>query len=1799
MLAGQTVWSIVTWMQDAPRRGGSRRWDVMACAGPRWLESVFTKRECIKFIPSSKDNARCCCGQLWQCHRDGSPATLRTQQGKEDHWSPSRHTQLLPTDAYGVLEFQGGAHPTKAQYIRLAHDSKPEHVLQLLTREWGLDLPKLLITVQGGKTNFDLQAKLKKVIRKGLLRAAKTTGAWVFTGGTNTGVTRHVGEALASESSIRVRGGRVVSVGIAPWGIVERRQDLVSRNKDVPYHPINSPKSRFAALNSHHTFFLLVDNGTTGKYGAELILRRKLENYISKQRIVARGGLATPVVCVVIEGGPQTIRQVLEYVTDSPPVPVIVCDGTGRAADILAFVHKFASSGLNMIEANRDTITITLERVFDLRSDQAEKLFVELMQCARKKDLITVFRLKEGCELDQSILSALLHSQRLNPPEQLSLALTWNRVDIARSHVFNEDVEWPSGSLEQAMMDALVNDRIEFVKLLLEQGVTMTKFLSIARLEELYNSRQGPSNTLRYIVRDVIKNIPRDYHYTLIDIGLVINKLMGGAFRSTYTRRKFRIIYNHVLCRSPKQLNRNNSSIFVTGKSLLNMSHPSPQSNSSHSHNDNEYEFEYPFSELLVWAVLTKRQGLAMLMWQHGEEALAKALIAAKLYKALAHEAADDDLEAEVYEELRGYAKEFENLALEVLGYCYQQDDDRAHQLLTYELKNWSKQTCLSLAVTVNHRALLSHPCCQILLADLWLGGLRTRKNTNIKVMMGLLCPPIILLLGFRSREELKTMPQTRKEHREEEQGHSSDSESDTDSDDDNLDLRNENDPEHMGPSSGRSRKLSDEGDCFFEVDLEIQKCLTSLTLLSCSEISIETGKIESCGHMQPSPTPTVQLKEAPLCNNVPTASITTSAPSSQPSLPVLSLSTNVQSSSNVREGNSAPLQENGASIQHAQTFDTTTNMDSHASQVTKQLTARIKFYEFYNAPITKFWAHSLAFMFFLCVYTYLVLVRLPEEPEWVEWYTVAYISTLLLEKIREILAAEPVELRQKINVWSAKLWNVFDLFFALFFLIGLSLRLNPSTMQTGRVMYCVDIIYWYLRILEILSANKYLGPLVMMMGKMIKNMAYFVVLLLVVLMAFGVCRQSILYPYEQPHWRLARHIFYQPYFMLYGEVFAGDIDPPCGGEGEIPCHPGRWITPTVMSMYLLVANILLINLLIAVFNNIFTSVNAISHQVWMFQRFQVVMEFEEKPVFPPPLIIFSHVHRALKYCLLRWKGKPILYDDGLKLFLDSEGLERLHDFEEECVDGYMRDKDQKEQMSTEERVRVMAERTEGLTQRIEDMHTKVVATMTTVNSFDFHLKHLEEKVEQLKNSYAVVHRFMLNHVGRPKKSSSDSQGGSPKGTPRSLSQTSLHRLLEESQQFLHHVKDGDVESEDQQQGEVEQEEKPMSRKASGSQSSFVHPEQPSSHHQSALDVRANSHSDLSPVQSTSEVRKVSKPRLDSESSSLARASRERQLSGGTRSRKSSLRHRGKRPSHEKLVSPSHVYFVDPQFPASDSASEEEDRQRAQQEDHDGTSVVRYRRSHSETEATAHHHSPPKFDFERSVSSGSSRPRIQVIPPSSPPPIITLNAEYTSLADELETVCMARLSPPSSPHLHYPHMTTVARRRHLSGSSTPHTLGVRHSLLRDAEESDYQLMEGLIQRRMHRDSENLAMSLEDLCSIRSDFSDIEDCSGVVMMRSRRNSRVGLDVGMHRGHSSLSLDDCLGDSSTKHGTRESSNTSPILASSRRDSLSRPPVRNELTVPSITMNIPSSSLQIPTHEETEARPPATHCVSETQC
>ncbi|XP_035907095.1 transient receptor potential cation channel trpm isoform X4 [Anopheles stephensi] len=1229
-----------------------------------WIEANFQKRECIKFIPSPRNEDICCCGQERRTHQFAAGYETGVPG---DTWQASKNTRAQPTDAYGTIEFQGGAHPTKAQYVRLSYDTRPELLVQLFTREWNLELPKLLITVQGGKANFELQPKLKKVLRKGLLKAAKTTGAWIFTGGTNTGVTKQVGDALLLEG--QQRSGRVVSIGIAPWGIVERNHELLGHNRDVPCHSISSPRSKLAVLNNRHAYFLLVDNGTQGRYGAELILRRKLEKYISNQKLQPFTHSSTPVVCLVIEGGTNTIRAVLEYVTDNPPVPVVVCDGSGRAADLIAFVHKYATDNgeQTVLESMHDYVLGIIQKTFEVSSEQAEQLFQELLQCTKNKNLITVFRIQDRPEgntqeLDQTILTALFKSQHLSPPEQLSLALTWNRVDIARSEIFVYGQEWPHGALDEAMMQALEHDRIDFVKLLLENGVSMRKFLTIPRLEELYNTKHGPANTLGYILRDVRPHIPKGYVYTLHDIGLVINKLMGGAYRSYYTRRKFRPIYAKVMNsyvnthRKPSTFQR---SAGVNSMSLLTGLLPVTSDMAL---------FELPFNELLIWAVLTKRQQMALLMWTHGEEALAKSLVACKLYKAMAHEAADDDLDTEIYEELRSYAKEFESKGLKLLDFCYRQDAERAQRLLTCELQSWSSQSCLSLAVAANHRAILAHPCSQIILADLWMGGLRTRKNTNLKVICGLLCPFFIRKLDFKSKEELQQMPQTEEEHLENQY----------------LDYedRDKKDPDAKKALANSTQSPKSAGE---------SAAPTPQALLS-DTYSMKDTKVQENGKVG-----------------------LTGCLSSKVSL------TDSENKDNL--------------------------FDSDGRQQ-RPLKLKKKFYEFYTAPITKFWADSMAYMFFLVLFTYTVLVRMEETPSWQECYAISYITTLGCEKIREIVSSEPVAISHKFSVWAWNMWNPCDAAAIIFFHIGLALRLRPYTMDIGRVIYCVDSIYWYLRILNILGVNKYLGPLVTMMGKMVKNMIYFVVLLLVVLMSFGVSRQAILFPNNDASWRLVRDVYYQPYFMLYGEVFADDIDPPCGEDpSQPPCVTGHWVTPIAMSMYLLIANILLINLLIAVFNNIFIEVNAVSHQVWMFQRFTVVMEYQQKPVLPPPLIALCHCYSLLRYAIRKAKGLQESRDNGLKLFLEKEDMERLYDFEEECVEGYFREQEILLQQSTEERIKNTDERVDHMAQKIEDINQKENIQSAAVQNIEFRLRKVEESAEQILNHLDVIHRFMSAHT--------------------------------------------------------------------------------------------------------------------------------------------------------------------------------------------------------------------------------------------------------------------------------------------------------------------------------------------------------------------------------------------------------------------------------------------------------------------
>ncbi|XP_029576821.1 transient receptor potential cation channel subfamily M member 7-like isoform X2 [Salmo trutta] len=1224
-----------------------------------WIESTFTKRECVHILPVSKDPhrclpgcqicqqlVRCCCGRLVRQHA-GFTASLAMKysdvnlgggaeggvQPELEEWAVDKHTQESPTDAYGIVNFQGGSHSYRAKYVRLSHDSRPESILRLMLSEWAMELPKILISVHGGIQNFDLHPRIKQVVGKGLIKAAVTTGAWILTGGVNTGVAKHVGDALKEHCSRSSR--KICTIGVAPWGVIENRNDLIGRDVVAPYQTLLNPLSKLNVLNNLHSHFLLVDDGTVGKYGAEVELRRELEKHIKLQRIHARIGQSVPVVALIFEGGPNVILTVLEYLQET--VPVVVCEGTGRAADILAYVHKQTEEGGGLPDGVETEIIATIKKTFNFSHSDAMHLFQTLMECMKSKELITVFHIgsEDHQDIDVAILRALLKGTNESAFDQLVLTLAWDRVDIAKNHVFVYGQQLLVGSLEQAMLDALVMDRVEFVKLLIENGVSMHRFLTITRLEELYNTKQSPTNpTLFNLVRDVKQgNLPPNYKMTLIDIGLVIEYLMGGTYRCNYTRKRFRIIYNNLHGNSRRSgrhsagpgshLRKSQESFSIQADKKEKTRHdhfiktaqpykPKLESATDQSKKKAKEEivdiddpetrrFPYPFNELLMWAVLMNRQKMSLFFWQHGEESMAKALVACKLCRSMGYEAKKSDVVDDTSQELKDYSNEFGTLAVDLLEQSFRQDETMAMKLLTYELKNWSNSTCLKLAVSSRLRPFVAHTCTQLLLSDMWMGRLNMRKNSWYKVILSILVPPAILLLEYKTKAEMSHIPQSQDAH----------------------------------------------------------------------QMTMEDSE-----HNFHNTTDNIQMDV----------------------------------------------------FQEAKADDNVEVKDEAETQVrSRRLPLTRKFYAFYHAPIVKFWFNTLAYLGFLMLYSFVVLVRMPEFPSPQEWVVILYIFTSAIEKIREMFMSEAGKISQKVKVWFSDYFNLSDFLAIVTFFVGFGLRIGgEDVFVPGRTVYCLNIIFWYVRLLDILAVNQQAGPYVMMIGKMVANMFYIVVIMAVVLLSYGVPRKAILYPNEEPSWTLLKDVVFQPYWMMYGEVYAYEIDV-CATDTNVKslCSTSVWITPFLQAVYLFVQYILIVNLLIAFFNNVYLQVMSISNLVWKYQRYHFVMAYHEKPVLPPPLILLSHLVSFFS-CICH-KRKKDSHSYGPKLFLTEEDQKKLHDFEEQCVETYFHEKNDQFHSGSEERIHLTSDRVETMCIQLKEVGNRVNFIKRSLHTLDSQIGHLQD----------------------------------------------------------------------------------------------------------------------------------------------------------------------------------------------------------------------------------------------------------------------------------------------------------------------------------------------------------------------------------------------------------------------------------------------------------------------------------------
>ena len=86
--------------------------------------------------------------------------------------------------------------------------------------------------------------------------------------------------------------------------------------------------------------------------------------------------------------------------------------------------------------------------------------------------------------------------------------------------------------------------------------------------------------------------------------------------------------------------------------------------------------------------------------------------------------------------------------------------------------------------------------------------------------------------------------------------------------------------------------------------------------------------------------------------------------------------------------------------------------------------------------------------------------------------------------------------------------------------------------------------------------------------------------------------------------------------------------------------------------------------------------------------------------------------------------------------------MERLYDFEEECVDGLMQTKETDSMQSTDARIKTTLDIVEELKSKMEDFERWEASNQEAASSAEYRLQRMEEIAEQTLSNLSVIHRY-------------------------------------------------------------------------------------------------------------------------------------------------------------------------------------------------------------------------------------------------------------------------------------------------------------------------------------------------------------------------------------------------------------------------------------------------------------------------
>eukprot|EP00116_Pleurobrachia_bachei_P007236 sb/3467498/ len=202
----------------------------------------------------------------------------------------------------------------------------------------------------------------------------------------------------------------------------------------------------------------------------------------------------------------------------------------------------------------------------------------------------------------------------------------------------------------------------------------------------------------------------------------------------------------------------------------------------------------------------------------------------------------------------------------------------------------------------------------------------------------------------------------------------------------------------------------------------------------------------------------------------------------------------------------------------------------------------------YYSSPSVKFWFATILYAAFVGFQTY-VFLRVIDNPVGGVYSNiptrVVYVVWLLLYVLDELIQIKMTPFHD----WVNNIFNRVDMFMYLSVITGIILCHIPTeagsgaddanvriTYDTGRIFLSLGSICFFLRFLHSFTIDSTLGPTIMMIRMMLYDFKVFLLMLVIVAVAFGVGYTIALTDPEQ--WKdhqsqLAGGIFYYTYFQV------------------------------------------------------------------------------------------------------------------------------------------------------------------------------------------------------------------------------------------------------------------------------------------------------------------------------------------------------------------------------------------------------------------------------------------------------------------------------------------------------------------------------------------------------------------------------------------------------------------------------------------------------------------------------------------